>query len=390
MSKAARQEHANGGLVLVSTLILLTVLLAVGGSVRFMLQSDYRIVSNLRGNREAFYFAEAGLAWVKNAIAEFVGLTNLPLVQPQTFAAGSFAITVNKTSVVDSLSARFDVQSSGQVGVATQLIRARITKRYYLGDAGLGLRGTLGPVAIGTQPIEISGYDHDPATQNSSDISPTAPAISVGDASSQAMVEAASAAGLGAATLSLPGAPAPISASQFLAGGLLAQLAQGLCSTPQAIVTQIAPASTLAVANEIWGGAALPQLRCFQGAATDAGDFLDLSAVSGSGILVVKDAGLILSGSLQWEGLIVISGDNVGLSVSGTESKQILGSVLVNETSLAPSSTPSLNLQGSVKMLYSRKALQKVAPMLTGVDLSTSYPTLPVKITQDYWRSMTP
>jgi hypothetical protein len=52
--------------------------------------------------------------------------------------------------------------------------------------------------------------------------------------------------------------------------------------------------------------------------------------------------------------------------------------------------TTVLQLQGAIKVLYSRAALIQAAGLLPTPILESVYPSLPSTITQDYWRSVNP
>jgi len=112
--------------------------------------------------------------------------------------------------------------------------------------------------------------------------------------------------------------------------------------------------------------------------------------VTGAGILVVRNADLIVSGSLQWEGLIVVTGSNVSFKVTGGESKEIYGSLMVNETGTPGTGTAILDIQGSVRVLFSRPALNRVASLIPASTLNATYSSLPSMISQEYWRTVTP
>jgi len=111
--------------------------------------------------------------------------------------------------------------------------------------------------------------------------------------------------------------------------------------------------------------------------------------MNGSGILVVKNADLIVTGTLRWEGLIIVSGAEVSFQVTGTGSKEILGGLIVNETG-TPTGKAILDIQGSVKLLFSRQGLAQTAQLIPQSVLDTTYANLPSTVRQDYWRSVTP
>jgi hypothetical protein len=104
--------------------------------------------------------------------------------------------------------------------------------------------------------------------------------------------------------------------------------------------------------------------------------------------LVVRDADLVTNGAFRWEGLILVTGNNVGFRVEGGEGKDIFGSLLINErgTDSAPG-TEELKLQGTVHIRYSSSALRQAATLFPLSALEALYPFLPSTIAQIYWRT---
>jgi hypothetical protein len=112
---------------------------------------------------------------------------------------------------------------------------------------------------------------------------------------------------------------------------------------------------------------------------------------SGVGILVVRNAAFVANSAFRWEGLILVTGTDVGFRVVGEDNKEIYGAIMINETGLNPGTMqPILALQGAIKVLYSRSALGRAADLLPSSALEILYPSLPAMISQDYWRSINP
>jgi hypothetical protein len=77
--------------------------------------------------------------------------------------------------------------------------------------------------------------------------------------------------------------------------------------------------------------------------------------------------------------------------VLGNENKEVYGALMINEESPAAVTNPNLvEIQGAIKVLYSRSALGQVAELLPPTTLENAYSSLPSMITQDYWRSINP
>src|SRR5262245_34847855 len=152
------------GMVLFSSLTILSVLLTVGIAIRTMLQSDYRAIGNLRGGTEAFYISVAGLESGKNEVAQSTTFPPAPTDRTANFASGVFSVSFITPSTISPLSARIVVRSVGTIGPSSHILQARLTKTYDLVDAALGLRGNASRVRFGNYPIFISGMDHDDLT----------------------------------------------------------------------------------------------------------------------------------------------------------------------------------------------------------------------------------
>jgi hypothetical protein len=79
MQYTPKDLQTERGMVLISSLTLLSVLVVVGIGVGLMLQNDFRVLANLRTSSESFYFSVAGLEWGKSEIART--LTLPPVLQ---------------------------------------------------------------------------------------------------------------------------------------------------------------------------------------------------------------------------------------------------------------------------------------------------------------------
>jgi hypothetical protein len=141
--------------------------------------------------------------------------------------------------------------------------------------------------------------------------------------------------------------------------------------------------------DQTWGTQSSVELRCIEGLA-GPGDAVNLGSITGAGILVVRNADLVVNGSFHWEGLIIVTGNNVGFKTNGVDSKEIYGSLMINETASPGSETAILDLQGSVRVIFSRPALSQVVNLIPASTLKSAYSSLPTTISQDYWRTATP
>ncbi len=378
------------GMVLYSSLLILSLLVAVGVGARVMLQSDFKLLANMRASMEAFYVAEAGIEWSKDEIRKNFSHPPILPSRAQSFSSGNFSVSFLSPTAVTSLVARIVVRSTGAVGSSSQVVQAQVTKTYDLADGAVSLRGSANRVNFAGNPLLISGVDYDPATGQAVAGSKARPAISVPDEILQGLVEQGLSENQQSGNVGSGGGTSAIAESDFIPASAVVRFADGLCSSAQAVTAFVPSDRMLLLAGQTWGTRTSPQLRCIEGLAWP-GDSVNLGGgVTGAGILVVRNADLIVSGSLQWEGLIVVTGSNVSFKVTGGESKEIYGSLMVNETGTPGTGTAILDIQGSVRVLFSRPALNRVASLIPASTLNATYSSLPSMISQEYWRTVTP
>ncbi|MGZ8531305.1 MAG: hypothetical protein ACXW6J_11900, partial [Candidatus Binatia bacterium] len=111
---------------------------------------------------------------------------------------------------------------------------------------------------------------------------------------------------------------------------------------------------------------------------------------AGAGILVVRNADIILSGAMRWEGLILVTGNEVSLKAEVSSTTNIFGSVMINETATPSLGALALDIQGSFRASYSRLAQSRVAGLIPSSEFAALHASLPASIKQDYWRSESP
>ena len=388
MKSHFNQLHSDQGMILFTSLAILSALLMVGVGARVMLQTDYRVLTNLRGATEAFYLATAGLEWSKNEIARASTVPPAPANRSENFSRGAFAVTFLSAALTSPLSAKILVRSMGSVGSSAQTIQAQLSKTYDLVDAALGLRGNGAQVVFGGGGILFSGRDHDSVTGNPIATAKPRAAVTASDDALLGLVNAA-ARGLPQGSLESGANVAASATSEYLPEAAVSQLAGSLCSQATAIVNAVPAAGVLVYEDQTWGSRSTPELRCIDGL-WEPGDAVTLAGnINGSGILVVRNADLIVSGAFRWEGLIIVTGREIGVKVTDASNKEILGGLVINETG-TPTSKAILDIQGNFRLLFSRQGLAQTAHLIQPSILSTAYPSLPATLGQDYWRVVTP
>ncbi|HEX9786734.1 MAG TPA: hypothetical protein VGB09_01855 [Candidatus Binatia bacterium] len=365
------------------------MLLAVGIGVAVMLRNDFQVLANLRGATEAFYFSSAGLEWGKREIAQATSFPPVPANQSKYFSSGEFAVSFLSSTAVGPLEARVVVRSSGTSRGAQHILQAQLTKAYDLTDAALALRGNGAGVSFSAATLFISGADHDPTTGNPIPGARPRSSVSTDEIVHGLVLEALGDPPRQDILYNDPDTPA-VATSGYLSAGFVTELANGLCASAPATLHSIPSTGGLTVENQIWGDPASPQLHCIEGssasgdAATFTGNF------AGAGVLVIRNADLILTGTFQWEGLIIVTGTDVSLKTTGSSNKDLLGAAIVSETGIPGAGRAVLDMEGTIRLMFSRKALDRAVPLIPTVILNSAYESLPSVISQNYWRAVTP
>ena len=291
---------------------------------------------------------------------------------------------------VTPLTAKIVIRSTGLSGTSSQTVEAQVAKIYDLADGAIGLRGAETGVTLTDNSFFVSGFDYDPISGAPVPGAKPRLAISTSGAAQQAQIETALAT---LETGNIVGGEnnTAISQSDFIPSPVVARIGDELCRAPHAATKAIPVGGTLALAGENWGSRSAPQLHCIEGL-SGTGDSVTVGGnFSGVGILVVRNAELIANGAFRWEGLIIVTGTDIGFRVVGNENKEVYGALMINEIGPTIGTTPTmLQLQGAIKVLYSRSALVQTAGMQPLPMLESAYPSLPSTVTQDYWRSVNP
>ncbi|HXV81977.1 MAG TPA: hypothetical protein VEG60_19040 [Candidatus Binatia bacterium] len=388
MTAAQKLICDSKGMVLFSSLLVLSLLMAAGMGAWIAIQSDYRVTANLKQATAAFYLAESGIEWSKQQIGQTAIHPPKPADQVERFSSGTFSVEFLSSAPVTPLAAKVVIRSTGAVGTSSQTVEAQITKAYDLADGAIVLRGAEAGVSLSGSSILVSGFDSNPING--------APVVGAKPRSAISTSSAVQRRQIDAALPSLqPGSViggennTPISQSDLIPSSVISQLGADLCSAPHAATTVIPAGGTLSLAGETWGSPSTPQLHCIEGLSGTGDSVIVGGNFSGVGILVVRDAELIVQGLFRWEGLIIVTGTSVGFRVVEEENKEIFGAIMINETGSVAVTTPMiLTLQGAIKVFYSRSALDRIVSLLPSVTLQNVYAALPFTIKQNYWRSV--
>lgn len=117
--------------------------------------------------------------------------------------------------------------------------------------------------------------------------------------------------------------------------------------------------------SNCWGTRSNPKIVYIKGSLDPGQAFyaLSLSGTStGAGILIIEDGDLSVTGNFRWEGVILVTGQYVGLRYGGGGNQTIYGGVVVNETANVNTEV-EFDAAGNAKLLYSCQALNNVRNM---------------------------
>ncbi|HET9884543.1 MAG TPA: hypothetical protein VFS81_22505 [Candidatus Binatia bacterium] len=365
--------------------------MAVGVQAIVSTQSNFQMSANLRSENVAFYISEGGIEWSKNELARTTVHPPPALNFSSAISSGKFTVATISTVAMSPLVSRTVIRSTGKFALSSQIVQAELIKRSLLADAAVGLRGNAShPILVGND-FSISGMDHDPATNKPiPNVRPYA-GISVSHAATKAELETALEPNQLSRISGTDRQGATIAETQNLPTAAIVRFVDELCSAENSQLTAVPADSSVLLTDQQWGNRSVPQLRCIEGNPGAADSAATLSNSSGAGILVVRNADLILEGAFRWEGLIIITGSRVSLKVMEAGIKEIIGAVIINETGTYSETNPSIfDVHGPIKILFSRSALQTAASVVPTSALMSAYTSLPSEVVQSYWRPITP
>ena len=117
--------------------------------------------------------------------------------------------------------------------------------------------------------------------------------------------------------------------------------------------------------SNCWGTASNPKIVYVKGTVDPAQAFYAMSisgTSTGAGILILEDGDLDVTGNFRWEGLIIVTGQYVGLRYGGGGNQTMYGGMIVNETA-SVNSEVEVDAMGNAKILYSCQAIENVRNM---------------------------
>lgn len=430
MERVKKLVTNERGVILVISLLIMALLIGAGVGAIVSMQTDLRTSSNLKTGTQAFDVADAGIEWARQKLKRTT--TNPPTLSAlcdtttesscnvtKTVGTGSFTVTFigspSSPAKVDKLVATVNVESEGTVGTSKAKIQALLRKTYELADGALSVRGDADTNLSGTS-FTLDGRDYN-TTGTLKAGAKAAYGFSTETSSLDAEATSQVAANQESSIVGKGGTTPNIEQSDLFPQSEMTQLATDLCNDGAAAsqttgtttstggntngtftVTGGNPPTLDIPTGQTWGLPTSPVVRCINGPTTSSDDLVKFAGnFTGYGILVIRNANVEIAGAFRWEGLIMITGSNVGLQFSGGGNKDVFGSIMINETNPDDpsrsggncSSGCEVDLAGNVNVKYSSSALQNAITATSGTNpLQNVFDTMPSMVTAVYWRTV--
>jgi len=384
----------ESGVALVTGLVIMVLLTAIGTYAIHITEIDQTIAGNLKASKQAFYLADAGYQWgkahVRNSTAippETVGSSFT-----QTLGSGTMTITfLAQDPAGIAMQYTVAIRATGTLGQATRTIDALVTKTYALGDAPIAIRGAEANSGFTGNKFKIDGNDYfyNPDTGSWQTTGEIGLGVSVPNDSLQAQVVSALSDQQQNNIIGQGGTPS-VGISTSFPSDAITDLANALCdAAPPGNRATIALSGTLPLnGTTTWGNRALPEIHCITGSGTPSQPAtLDIGGnFSGAVILVVRNAQLVANGAFHFEGLIINSGNDVGVRIRGGGDKEIYGSLMVNE--LNHDAQLELEATGAVTFRASASALAMASQLFSWQAWQTLLPVAPIDVQERSWREV--
>jgi len=421
----ARDERGVAVVVGLIALLSLTALV-----LAFLAMSSYepQIAANLATGTQARYLAEAGIEAAFDGLANTAdwstaiasatcsqgviapGTTQNGTLPGMTSAFGTFTVRVRNdcnggddaiTGVtLDTGGATSDTNmklilvSTGTVGSASKSITVVIQKvTLPTMNAALAFPGLNADVDFSGSAFTISGVD----TNTNGTAGSGAPVygISVGVAGNEATVDTSlannqqnsvtgksqsdpSATSTGDNTVAYDTALTSSAVTNFV--NTLKKVADVTITAPSGSPYSISGVGSTCGSDinssTCWGTDAHPKIVYVKGNSTGAtsADALDISGnSSGSGILIVENGNMDITGTFNWNGPVIVTGTGVKIRYHGGGDQSIYGAVIVNELYNDGSTNVEADIAGNAKIYYSTQAITNAMNGVGGRKLMSLY-----------------
>ncbi len=384
----------DSGVALVTGLVIMVLFTAIGTYAIHVTEIDETIAGNLKASKQAFYLADAGFQWGKAHVRNSTTMPPETVGSRFTQTLGSGTMTISflaQDPAGIAMQYTVAIRATGTLGQATRTIDALVTKTYALGDAPIAIRGAEANSGFTGDKFKIDGNDYfyNPDTGSWQTTGEIGLGLSVPNDSLQAQVVSALSGQQQNNIIGQGGTPS-VGISTSFPSDAITDLANALCdATPAGSQMTIDLSQTLSMNGDTtWGNRTTPQIHCVTGSGTpSAPAILDFAGnFSGAGILVVRNAQLVASGAFHYEGLIINSGNDVGVRIRGGGDKEIYGAVMINE--LNHDAQLELEATGAVTFRASSSALAMASQLFSWQAWQTLLPVAPIGVQERSWREV--
>jgi hypothetical protein len=375
----------ESGIALITGLIILVLLTAIGTYAINLTQIDQTLSANLKASKQAFYLAEGGIEWGKQRIRTNAAIPPSPTGSTQSLNSGSYTVTFKDIlPQAPAWQYRMTVEATGNIGTASKTLQAFVTKVYDVSEGAITMRGNEAHAQFEGNSFLIDGRDYDYLTGEPTSASPQV-GISVPKNSNLDDViknalssqQKDNVQGLDG-TSSVPS----IGESETLSSSTITSIANTLCASAQSYIPILV--DTHISGNKTYGTPSSPQITCFDGLGVPGLMGVELTGnVKGAGILIVKHADLLTKGNFDFKGLVIVTGNKVGFGMWG--GGEVYGSLIINETSTDGSSYRELWLKGNAEIKRSLSALALAKDLIPTSTMSSIIGGLPSTVQQISW-----
>ena len=399
----------------VALVLALMILLTLTGLVLAFLSVsavEPQISRNQSDTVRARYVAEAGMEYaynelVTNATAWNTHLTGATCSQGAILGAasatlpglgsadGTFTVRIrndcragdnkmtglpveSSADATNDTNSRLIVTSTGVLGDTTRTITMVVKKVQYRFNGALSFPGVQADVNFSGSAFTIDGRDTrmTDAPGSPTGTAPAQSGIAVSSVTLEAQVESALAGNQQNSVTGQSGSGNDaIAVDATVTSGSITELVDTLKQYAD-IRIDSSPTSPFAIsgvgstcATDIdsatcWGTDAHPKIVYINGSLPDlTTEFTSLSisgTSTGTGILIVENGNVDISGAFQWHGPIIVTGNNVGIKYRGGGAETVYGAVVVDERHDDGTANLEGDIRGNASMVYSRQALDLV------------------------------
>ena len=432
MSRLRAIARDERGIAVVVAMVALLALSALVMAFLSMSAFEPQISANLAAGTQARYLAEAGVEAAFDNLANTADWdtalltatcttgalapnTLLAMAIPgKTTASGTYTVRVRNDCFVGDATTSADnvltgvtletvanatndtnnrliVTSTGTIGTTTRTVKVVIRKiQMPTINAALAFPGANADVDFSGSAFTIRGIDTAMGSETTNGTGPNVLGISVGDAANETVVQAGLAnnqqnsvsgksdtdpatTSTGAGTVGHDTTLTSATVSDFVSAlKSAADISLTANGSDFSISNMGSTCSTAPNGATCWGTTTDPKIVYLKG--DSAGNGLDISGTSsGTGILIIENGTLDITGNFTWNGPIIVSGTGVKVRYHGGGNQTIWGGVIVNELSNDGTTNLEADIAGNAKIFYSTEAIAAVMNGLGGRKFMSLY-----------------